>query len=209
MNSLCVKLFRAYSISFNSSNVGKFFWSWILEDGIKVQEKKNKFVVLCYRPRQNAFRKFHVACSRVTTAEKCTKNVIHAQSCCFANLNPLLFCRSRCRRRRRCLSSLIDKTERRISFSRLMYELVLSFSSALSLLCCDHSKETSLMALSPWHCLLQFCSQHQIWKFSLFWQFLDSVFVISGIMKVSVSVICLCLRPGSDASLLPHVIHPS
>ena len=130
------------------------------------------------------------------------KSVMHVQSCCFANLNLLLFCRSRCRHRRRCLSSLIDKTERRISFSRLMYELVLSFSSALSLLCCDHSKETSLIALSPWHCLLQFCSQHQIWKFSLFWQFLDSVFLISGIMKVSVSVICLGLRPGSDAAPL-------
>ena len=36
------------------------------------------------------------------------KNVMHVQSCCFVNLNQLLFCRSRCRRRRRgrCLSSL-------------------------------------------------------------------------------------------------------
>ena len=32
---------------------------------------------------------------------------MHAQCCCFANLNLLLFCRSRCRRRRRCLSSLM------------------------------------------------------------------------------------------------------
>ena len=31
---------------------------------------------------------------------------MHEQSCCFANLNLLLFCRSRCRRRSRCLSSL-------------------------------------------------------------------------------------------------------
>ena len=30
MNSLCFKLNRAYSISFNSLNVGKFFQSWIL-----------------------------------------------------------------------------------------------------------------------------------------------------------------------------------
>ena len=30
------------------------------------------------------------------------------QSCYFANLNQLLFCRSRCRRRRRCLSSLLS-----------------------------------------------------------------------------------------------------
>ena len=32
---------------------------------------------------------------------------MHAQCCCFANLNLLLFCRSRCRSRRRCLSSLM------------------------------------------------------------------------------------------------------
>ena len=31
---------------------------------------------------------------------------MHVQSCCFANLNPLLFCRSHCGHRRRCLSSL-------------------------------------------------------------------------------------------------------
>ena len=34
------------------------------------------------------------------------KSVIKVQSYCFANLNQLLICRSRCRRRRRCLSSL-------------------------------------------------------------------------------------------------------
>ena len=33
--------------------------------------------------------------------------VMHVQSYCFANLNLFPFCRSRCRRRRRCLSSLI------------------------------------------------------------------------------------------------------
>ena len=31
---------------------------------------------------------------------------MYVQSGCFADLNQLLFCRSRCRRRRRCLSSL-------------------------------------------------------------------------------------------------------
>ena len=33
--------------------------------------------------------------------------MMHKQSCCFANLNLLLFCRSRWRRRRRCSSSLL------------------------------------------------------------------------------------------------------
>ena len=32
---------------------------------------------------------------------------MHAQSRCFADPNLLLFCRSRLRRRRRCLSSLL------------------------------------------------------------------------------------------------------
>ena len=36
------------------------------------------------------------------------KTVMHVQSCCFVCLNLLLFCRSRCRRRRRCVNSLIQ-----------------------------------------------------------------------------------------------------
>ena len=35
------------------------------------------------------------------------KSVMHVQSCCFACLNLLLFCRARCRRLRRCINSLI------------------------------------------------------------------------------------------------------
>ena len=34
------------------------------------------------------------------------KSVMHVQSCCFVNLDLLLYCRSRCRHRRRSLSSL-------------------------------------------------------------------------------------------------------
>ena len=45
-------LYRAYSISFNLSYVGKLFWSGILKDCVKVQERKQK-VVLSLRPRQN------------------------------------------------------------------------------------------------------------------------------------------------------------
>ena len=37
------------------------------------------------------------------------KRVMHVQSCCFDNLNRLIFWRSRCRRRRRCLSYLLSK----------------------------------------------------------------------------------------------------
>ena len=49
----CFKLYRAYSISFSSSNVGNFLWSWILKDCMKVQERKNKVVFLCSRSPQN------------------------------------------------------------------------------------------------------------------------------------------------------------
>ena len=37
----------------SSSNVGKFFWSWILKRYIKVHEKKEKVVVLCSRAWHN------------------------------------------------------------------------------------------------------------------------------------------------------------
>ena len=53
VNSRRLKLNRANSISFNSSNVGKFFWGWILKDCVKVQEKKKEGVVLCPRTLQN------------------------------------------------------------------------------------------------------------------------------------------------------------
>ena len=49
----CFKLYRAYSISFTQSNVGKLFWSLLPKDSIKVQEKKKKLVVLCSRLWQN------------------------------------------------------------------------------------------------------------------------------------------------------------
>ena len=55
--------------------------------------------------------KFHIVASRVVTAKKCTK--MYVQSFCFADLNLLLFCRSRCRRR--CLSSLINRVKRSLN----------------------------------------------------------------------------------------------
>ena len=66
-----------------------FFWSWVLKDCIKVQLKKKKIAVLCSCPRQN---------------------VMHVQSCRFGNINLVLFCRSRWRRNRRCLSFLKTTT---------------------------------------------------------------------------------------------------
>ena len=86
-------------IWFNSSNVGKLLWSWILKDCFKVREKEEKTVVFCSRPRQNV--------KTCVTAKKCATGAMHVQSCFFANQNLLVHCRSRCRRRRRCLSSIV------------------------------------------------------------------------------------------------------
>ena len=52
------------------------------------------------------FSHFHVVVVQ-RRQRNVSKSVIHVQSCCFANLNLLLFCHSRWRRRGRCLSSLV------------------------------------------------------------------------------------------------------
>ena len=57
-------------------------------------------------------RYFHVAVVR-WRKRNVQKSVIHVHSCCFANLNLLLFCRSRWRLHRRCLSSLLPLCCRR------------------------------------------------------------------------------------------------
>ena len=56
--------------------------------------------------RAREIRKFHIAVVQLRL-RNVQKSVMHVQSCCFANLPLLLFCRSRCRRSRRCLSSML------------------------------------------------------------------------------------------------------
>ena len=74
----------------------------------KFRKRKRKFCVMfTYSIKQACeIRKFHVLVEQ-RPLRNVQKSVMHVQSCCFANLNLLLFCRSRCRRRRRCLSSLL------------------------------------------------------------------------------------------------------
>ena len=48
------------------------------------------------------------------------KSVLHVQSCCFANLTLLLFFRPQCRRRSRCLNSLI-RLARKVPFLLLPF----------------------------------------------------------------------------------------
>ena len=112
VNSRCFKLNRTYSISFSSSSVGSFF----LELNSKRlyqssgKEKESRCLVFPSWTKRE-MRHFHVVVVQ-RRLRNVQKSVMHEQSYCFANLNPLLFCpRSRCRRRRRLLSSLMMLTK--------------------------------------------------------------------------------------------------
>ena len=61
-------------------------------------------MVLCSRP-SGKVKLSSFTSQSCKTAKKCTKIVLHVQSCCFANLNLLLLWRSRCHPRR-CLGPL-------------------------------------------------------------------------------------------------------
>ena len=99
--------YRAYSIPLNSSNVGNFFVDlnskrlyWSLGKG------KESLCVVLTSSTKREIKYFHVVVGQ-WRQRNVQKSVMHVQTCCFANLNVLLFCRSRWRRRRRCLSSLL------------------------------------------------------------------------------------------------------
>ena len=113
MKSRYFKLYRAFSLSFNSPNVAFSFCSWILKDCIIVPEKKRKVVVLCSRPQKTKTKKtvkfgIFTTYGRAVTAKKRTKKRDVRADFFFANLNLLLFYRSRWRCRHLCLSSLLS-----------------------------------------------------------------------------------------------------
>ena len=72
MKSRCFKLYRAYSLSFNSSKLGNFFWSRILKDCIEVQKKKKKVVALPVHVLHKTWNKAFSRHSHAVTGE-CTK----------------------------------------------------------------------------------------------------------------------------------------
>ena len=92
------------------SNVGQFFWSW--KTISKFRKRKIKLF-----PRVHVLHK--TRCGLASTAKKCTKFVMHLQTCCSVNLKLLLFCRSCCRRRSRCWSSFKSKAVKPQAFSFL------------------------------------------------------------------------------------------
>ena len=108
MNSHCFKLHRSYTFSFNLSTVGEIFWGWIRKGPyLSFEKEKETFCVVFtyFTKRGHETTKFHEAVvqRRLRNVQKKKKNVLHVQSCYFADLNLLFFSRSCCRRRRRCL----------------------------------------------------------------------------------------------------------
>ena len=93
-------------MSFTSSNVGKWFLE-LNSKGLYQSSGKEKGSCLVFpSSTKREFRHFHVVVVQ-RQQRNVQKSVMHLQSSCFANINLLLFCRSRCRRPRRCLSSLL------------------------------------------------------------------------------------------------------
>ena len=89
VNFRCLKLYRAYSISFTSSNVCNFL-EFDLKDRITVQEKEKKVVFYTFpSSTKRTFRYFQVEVKR--RQRKVQKHMMHVQSCYFANVSLLLF----------------------------------------------------------------------------------------------------------------------
>ena len=84
MNSRCLKLYRAYSISFNLSYVGEFVLQ-LNSEGLYQRLGKGKESCSTVFPSltKSAIRHFHVV-----VVQRRLRNVqkIVVQSCCFANL---------------------------------------------------------------------------------------------------------------------------
>ena len=95
------KLSRAYSIS---SNIGNFLGE-LSSRGLYQSSGKEKESCCLVFPSSTVTQEARR--SRAETAKKCTKKRDARAELLFANLNLLRFCRSRWRRRRRCLSSLL------------------------------------------------------------------------------------------------------
>ena len=95
-------------ISFNLSNVGEIFWIESKRTISEFRKDRETFcVVFTYSVKQvHEIRKFHLPVVQ-RWLKNVQKSVMHVQSCCFANINLLLFCRSLCRPRCCCLSSLL------------------------------------------------------------------------------------------------------
>ena len=111
MKSRCFKLYRAY---IHLHHLVKC-WQFFVELNSKRlyrssgKEKGSRCLVFASSTKRES-RQFHVVVVR-WRQRNVQKSVMHVQSCCFANLNLLFFCRSRWRRRC-CLSFILTNNHR-------------------------------------------------------------------------------------------------
>ena len=97
---------RDYFISFTLSIIRELSWSWIRKSLIQVKKDKENFVVACLHPRSIKYEMAFSRRSLAKTAKKCTKKCDARAKLLFC-LNLLPLWRSRCRRRRLILRSII------------------------------------------------------------------------------------------------------
>ena len=108
------------------------------------KEKESRCLVFTFSTKRE-IRHFHVVVVQWGQRNG-QKRVMHEQSCCFANLNVLFFCRSRWRRRRRCLSSLFAQCRVNVT---LFYRFV--------------KRETSKTTqVETW--IIEHISLHELWQ---------------------------------------------
>ena len=108
MKSRCFKLYRAYIHLDHFVKCGQFFVELNFKRLYRSsgKEKGSRCLVFASSTKRE-IRHFHVVVVR-WRQRSVQKSVMHVQSCCFADLNLLLFCRSRWRRRcRRCCLSFV------------------------------------------------------------------------------------------------------
>ena len=147
----------------------------VLKTASKFRKRKRK--LLSFVPfldkTWNYNRQFHVVVLQRRQWDV-QKSVRHVQSCCFPCLNLLLFCRSRCRRRRRrrCVNSLFPKslslTSPKLPFRLTLslpewmlesFKVVLTFESVDKILWCRWPFKWNLSACTFKWCYLfpKFC----------------------------------------------------
>ena len=106
MKSRCFKVYRPYSISFIFVKCWQFFLELNFKRLYQCSGKviESRCLVFTSSKKRDEIRQFHVVVVQ-WRPNYVQKSVMQVQSCCFASLNQLLFCRS-CWRRRRCLIKL-------------------------------------------------------------------------------------------------------
>ena len=128
MKLRCFKLYRAY---IHLDHLVKCWQSFVELNSKRLyrssgKEKGSRCLVFASSSKRE-IRQFYVVVVR-WRQRSVQKSVMHVQSCCFADLNLLLFCRSRWRRRcRRCCLSFVSTNnqdfypKKRTTFSLLQF----------------------------------------------------------------------------------------